>query len=66
MTPTTRTYLLIEVEHKKDVADLTDKVAGRAYTLAGVENVTARLLDPKDAKALEETLDLWEKARASQ
>jgi len=52
MTPTTRTYLLIEVEHKKDVADLTDKVAGRAYTLAGVEGATAILLDSHRAYLL--------------
>jgi hypothetical protein len=49
MKPAQRTYLLIEVEHKKEVPDLTDKVAGRAYTLAGVDGATAILLDSKDA-----------------
>ena len=49
MKPTQRTYLLVEVEHAKDVSDLTDKVAGRAYTLSGVEGATAILLDSKDA-----------------
>lgn len=60
-------FLLIKVECEKDIADLSDKAAGRIYTLLpGRGDVTARLLDPKDAKALEETLDMWENARASQ
>jgi hypothetical protein len=58
-------FLLMKVECRKEIADLTDKAAGRIYTLDGCADVTARLLDPKDAMALEETLDLWEKARAS-
>lgn len=44
-----RTYVLLEVEHKKDVPDLTDKVAGRAYTLDNVEGATAILLDSREA-----------------
>ena len=52
MTPTTRTYLLVEVEHKKDVPNLTDKVAGRAYTLPNVDGATAILLDSADAYRL--------------
>lgn len=58
-------FLLMKVECEKEIADLADKAAGRIYTLPGCANATARLLDPKDAKALEETLDLWEKARAA-
>lgn len=40
-----RVYVLVEVECRKDVPNLTDKVAGRAYTLPGVEGATAMLLD---------------------
>ena len=47
-----RVYLLVEVEHSKEVPDLTDKVAGRAYTLAGVEGATAILLDSHRAYLL--------------
>jgi hypothetical protein len=49
MKPIQRTYLLVEVEHAKDVSDLTDKVAGRAYTLSGVDGATAILLTSKEA-----------------
>lgn len=49
MKPTTKTYLLVEVERSKDIEDLTDKVAGRAYTLDGVEGATALLLDTSEA-----------------
>lgn len=52
MKPLTRTYLLVEVEHKKDVPDLTDKAAGRVYTLAGVDGATAILLDSHKAYLL--------------
>jgi hypothetical protein len=44
-----RVYLLVEVECVKDVPDLADKVAGRAYTLDGVEGAMAILLDTKDS-----------------
>lgn len=44
-----RVYLLVEVECRKDVPDLTDKVAGRAYTLPGIEGATAILLDSQQA-----------------
>jgi hypothetical protein len=44
-----RVYLLVELECKKAVPDLADKVAGRAYTLDGVEGATAILLDTKDS-----------------
>lgn len=48
----TRTYLLVEVEHKKDVPDLTDKAAGRVYCMDGVEGATAILLDSHKAYLL--------------
>lgn len=38
----TTTYILLEVTHSKDIPDLLDKAAGRAYTLDGVQDVTAR------------------------
>lgn len=44
-----RVYLLVEVECNKDVPDLTDKVAGRAYTLDGVDGATAILLTTRDS-----------------
>lgn len=52
MKPPIRTYLLVEVEHKKDVPDLTDKAAGRLWTVPGVEGATAILLDSHEAYVL--------------
>ena len=49
MKPIQRTYVLLEIEHTKDVPDITDKVAGRVYTLDNVQNTTATLLDSKTA-----------------
>lgn len=40
-----KTQILLTVEHSKEVPDLLDKVAGRVYTLDGVEDVTAKRLD---------------------
>lgn len=39
-----KTQILLTVEHVKPVADLLDKVAGRAYTIDGVNDVTAELV----------------------
>lgn len=47
-----RVYLLVEVECVKDVPDLTDKAAGRVYTLPGVDGATAILLDSREAYKL--------------
>ena len=44
-----RIYILLEVECSKEVPDLTDKAAGRVYTLPGVEGATALLLDGKES-----------------
>lgn len=52
MKPAKRVYLLIEVECSKEVPDLTDKAAGRAYTIPGVENTSAILLSSADAYRL--------------
>ena len=37
------TQILLTIEHEKEVPDLLDKVAGRAYTIDGVEDVSAQL-----------------------
>ena len=33
-----KTYLVLELETSKDIPDLADKIAGRAYVLDGVED----------------------------
>lgn len=38
-----KTILTMEVEHYKIIPELWDLVAGRAYTVDGVSNVTATL-----------------------
>lgn len=38
-----KTIIVLEVLQSKDIPDLLDKVAGRIYTLDGVEDVTAQL-----------------------
>lgn len=49
MKKLTRTYLLIEVEHSKDIPEMTDLFANRISTHSHVEAVTATLLDSKTA-----------------
>lgn len=49
MKPVTRSYILLELSCSKEVPDLTDKVAGRCYTLDGVENTSALMLDSDEA-----------------
>lgn len=44
-----RHYILLEVETRKGVASLADKVAGRAWTLEGVVKTQAMALDNHDA-----------------
>lgn len=39
------TTIILRVETDKPVPDLLDKVAGRAYTIDGVNDVTATVLD---------------------
>lgn len=51
-----RAYVLVEVEIEKDVNDLTDKVAGRVYTLDGVWNTTAKLLTDSESFAIASAL----------
>ena len=38
-------YILLKIEHSAPIPDLTDKVAGRAYTMDKIEDVTATLID---------------------
>lgn len=45
----TRQYLLLEVETSKDVPDLSEKVAGRAWPLDGVTKTTAMPLTTSQA-----------------
>jgi len=52
MKPATRTYLLLEVQCSKEIPDLTDKAAGRVYSMTGVEGATAILLDSHEAFTL--------------
>ena len=48
----TRLYLLVEVECVKDIPDLTDKAAGRVYSMDGVDGATAILLTSHEAYLL--------------
>ena len=54
MKPLTRSYVLVEVEHKKDMPDLADRVAGRVYPIDGLEGnrATAILLTSHEAYLL--------------
>lgn len=52
-------YLLLKLEHTKPIPDLTDIAAGRVYTLDRVNDVTASLIDERQAKMLEATLKKW-------
>lgn len=42
--PAQRTYLIVEVQHTKPINDLADVVAGRVWTLDGVQSSTATLI----------------------
>ena len=61
-------YLLLKVEHTKPIPDITDAVAGRTYNYLkatnDVQDVTASLIDERDALQLQATLDLWMEGRA--
>jgi hypothetical protein len=39
-----KTFVLLEIDHRKEIKDLTDLCAGRTYTLDGVTDVSARIL----------------------
>lgn len=53
-----RTFLLLEITHTEKASDLVDKVAGRAWTLDGVEMVDAKVITPEQAQRVKtEKLD---------
>ena len=52
-----QTTITLTIHHKKPIEDLSDKVAGRSYTIAGVDDVNA-ILHPCTPK---EYLDLLDK-----
>lgn len=39
--------IVLELEVSSDLEEILDKVAGRVYTMSGIENVTATYLEPK-------------------
>lgn len=47
------TYILLKIEHSASIPDLTDKVAGRAYTMDKIEDVTASIVTAEAAQSLE-------------
>lgn len=49
-----KTYLILELQTSKDIPDLSDKVAGRAYTLDGVED--ANVVRVETARELAEVV----------
>ena len=53
------TTIILRVETDKPVADLLDKIAGRAYTIDGVADVTANSVDSDAAaKVVSQLIDL--------
>lgn len=42
-----KTVLIMTIEHRKPIPDLTDIAAGRVYTLDGVTDVTAAIQDER-------------------
>ena len=53
------TTVMLRIEHKNPVPDLLDKIAGRAYTIDGVDDVTASLAGEEgDGKAMQTLIDL--------
>lgn len=49
----TRTVVIVEVIHDKEIPGLADKIAGRTWTLQGVRFATARV-DEKTVADLEQ------------
>jgi len=43
-----KTHILLEVTHTEKATDLVDKIAGRAWTLEGVEDVIAKIVQPNE------------------
>jgi hypothetical protein len=40
-----KTILILEIHHDKELPNLCDQVAGRAYTIGGVDDVQVRVGD---------------------
>ena len=40
--------IVLELEVSSDLEEILDKVAGRVYTMSGIENVTVTYLEPKN------------------
>ncbi len=43
------TYILLKIDHTQPIPDLTDLVAGRAYTMDKVEDVTATAITKEES-----------------
>ena len=50
-----KTQILLTIEHEAPIPDLLDKIAGRAYTLTGVDDVTVGNYEAVKPKELYET-----------
>lgn len=51
-----KTHVLVSIEHKKPIADLSDIIAGRIYTMDNVEKngeCSARILTEHEVMCLE-------------
>jgi hypothetical protein len=46
------TYVLLKIEHTKDIPDLTDIAAGRVYTVDKVHDASALILTEKQVSDL--------------
>lgn len=46
-----KTIVILEITHSKPIADLANMIAGRAYTLQGVDNAKPLSLMASDAPA---------------
>ena len=46
-----RRYLILELELSSDIPDIADKVAGRAWTISGVENANVLTDDGANLRA---------------
>jgi hypothetical protein len=43
------TYLLLTIEHSKPIPELPDLVAGRVWSLDGVETSEAKIIDKQES-----------------
>lgn len=45
-----KTIIVLEIEHVKPIGDLGERIAGRAYTIDGVDDVTIKRDEPAPQK----------------